>query len=276
MTNKELMDAIGNNESESIDAAPKQLPKKTVNTMVKTTTVAIVSGLVCGVLAFTVGGFLGRSGAVAEMQASAPQNVVEIKAKTDVFSQLQDMRENNIKSLQKQIAQLSASETAKSSAQSNIVADFQTIKSTTKQAEAVISALIKADVNGDDMTDYQNEGVKAAISAMGDNVAKNSTDNSVVTVFAGSSPYKQLGKHCEAVSASTVSVVDVTSAQGSSSAIESVTYLFVTPIADADGTLHNAEFVVVADKSGTLQKVAYVGLLDAQNPVDFSKILAEK
>lgn len=256
-------------DGEDIDDEVEQVEKKKVANKApifnKISIAVIAAGIVVGI----VGGMLvGNALAESRFSAEQPSDVVSVKTKSNVYGQLQDMREDMIASLNKQIA-ADATESLKGSV--DLAATQQTIANNSKLIQPLLEQIIKSDVKLDDINTYNaggtlDDATKSAVqtfmsSAEGTLVV--GSDGKTTVTFAGGAPKDVVKAHVEEVSApiSTLTYVGERATSNSSQ----YTYMVSVPVSTEAGEIHTLQFIVgVSDNK--VMYVNFVGELSMTSP----------
>lgn len=259
----ELEAALADDDSSSkIDEVkPEQAKPKLFNKV----SIATVAG--ASVVMMFIGTAIGSALTAHKFESEQPAEVLSVKAKSSSFDQLQDMREDVISSLTKQLA-------AKSNTPNNgdVQAALYNQTETTANATKVITELVKSGIKLDDVeasksssNDLPKETQDAIKTMMSSDTTiwNNNTAGVSSITFSGSNPAIDIKDTVAVVSQPQYSLLyaGTTKSAGETSCV----YLVTVPIAKADGTLKTVEFIVSTNKTN-VASVAYIGELELAKP----------
>lgn len=259
----ELEAALADDDSSNkIDEVkPEQAKPKLFNKV----SIATVAG--ASVVMMFIGTAIGSALTAHKFESEQPAEVLSVKAKSSSFDQLQDMREDVISSLTKQLA-------AKNNNPNNgdVQAALYNQTETTANATKVITELIKSGIKLDDIEASKSSSnnlpkeTQDAIKTMMANdttIWNNNTAGVSSITFSGSNPAIDIKDTVAVVSQPQYSLLyaGTTKSAGETSCV----YLVTVPIAKADGTLKTVEFIVSTNKTN-VASVAYIGELELAKP----------
>lgn len=267
----ELEAALADDDSANkIDEVkPEQVKPKLFNKV----SIATVAG--ASVVMMFIGTAIGSALTAHRFESEQPAEVLSVKSKSSSFDQLQDMREDVISSLTKQLA-------AKNNAPTNgdVQAALYNQTETTANATKVITELVTSGIKLDDVEASKSssnnlpketqDAIKTMMSS--DTTIWNNNDQGVSSItFAGSNPAIDIKDTVAVVSQPQYSLLyaGTTKSSGETSCV----YLVTVPIAKADGTLKTVEFVVSTNKTN-VASVSYIGELSLAKPDAFTDAVA--
>lgn len=266
----ELNAALEDDSSNKLDEVkPEQVKPKLFNKV----SIATVAG--ASVIALFIGSGIGSALTTSKFASEQPSEVLSVKAQSSTFDQLQDMREDVINSLTKQLA-------AKNNAPNNgdVQAAIYNQADTTATATKVITALVQSGVKLDDVeasksaNNNLSKDTQDAIKSMmsSDATIWNANTSGVSNItFAGSNPAVDIKDTVAVVSQPQYALLYAGNAKngGDTTCI----YLATVPIAKADGTLKTVEFVVSTTKNNVVS-VSYIGELSLAKPDSLTDAVA--
>lgn len=258
----ELEAALADDSSNKLDEVePEQAKPKLFNKI----SIATIVG--ASVVTMFIGTAIGSALTAHRFESEQPAEILSVKSKSSSFDQLQDMREDVISSLTKQLA-------AKNNTPNNgdVQAATYNRTETTEIATKVITALVQSGIKLDDVETSKSSSnnlpkeTQDAIKTMlaNDTTIWNNNSSGVPSItFAGSNPAVDIKDTVAVVSQPQYSLLyaGTTKSTGNTSCV----YLVTVPIAKADGTLKTVEFIVATDKTN-VASVTYIGELSLAKP----------
>lgn len=253
------------NEFNKIEAKNKESRKP------KVTKFLVFVSMATLVIGGIFGTFIGSNIATMNYENEKPKDIISVKAKSSVYDQLNDMREDLIATNNKQIAS-DGKDALKNNI--NLLAVEQANIAESESIKPLIDAIIKSDVKLSDIDAFRTDGnlddaslgtVKAFLSTMSDKISLDTAGKPSIE-FKGSAPSVDFGEHVETVSSPVVSPLNV-GVNSSNSTL--ITYMVTVPVSTANGTLHTVVFVVTTTgdtASNSVTYCAYVGELKMQSP----------
>ena len=258
----ELEAALADDSDNKLDEVKQEQVKPKLFNKISIATVAGVS-----VITMFIGTAIGSMLTTNKFMSEQPTEVLSVKAKNSSFDQLQDMREDVINSLTKQLA-------AKSNTPNNgdVQAATYNQSAMTENATKVITALIQSGISLDDVeasksaNNNLSKETQDAIKTMmaSDTTIWNSNTDGVSGItFAGSNPAIDIKDTVAVVSQPQYALLYA--GGNKTSGDTNCVYLVTVPIAKADGTLKTVEFVVSTSKTG-IASVSYIGEISLAKP----------
>lgn len=283
--NKDLFEALHEHDddeyadidevtSENDEAAQRKVEKQRPFSRISiiTCVLAAVVGIVGGI-------FVGASATERRIEAEKPREVVSVKAQSNTFTQLQDMREDMIVSLNSQLAATKVD--AGSVTPGDLVATQQRYQTNSTQVDPLVTKILASDASLDDVQAFANgkklgddeqAHVKNLLDSATSEIVTNPTTGRPTNItFGGTSPHAMLGEHVEKASAPTIALISV--ASPANGGLVYYTYLVDVVITTADGVLHNAQYVVSVGNNA-VRYVGFVGLLDSSDAGQFASQIA--
>lgn len=266
----ELEAALADDSSNKLDEVkPEQAKPKLFNKV----SIATIAG--ASVIMMFVGTAIGSALTAHRFESEQPAEVLSVKAKSSSFDQLQDMREDVISSLTKQLAAKNNNPT-----NGDVQAALYNQTETTANATKVITELVQSGIKLDDIEASKSssnnlpketqDAIKTMMSS--DTTIWNNNAQGVSSItFSGSNPAVDIKDTVAVVSQPQYSLLyaGTTKSAGETSCV----YLVTVPIAKADGTLKTVEFIVSTNKTN-VASVAYIGELELAKPDAFTDAVA--